>query len=94
MSRLPCFNLSRNALLGMRSPFSSSPRNKVVFMGFMKDSGPFSANHVLGHCTGKSSILCEVYVERWWMQLICSCHTSVGNLYCNTMAWHGLILHQ
>ncbi len=50
MSRLPCFNLSRNALLGMRSPFSSSPRNNVSFMGFMKGSGPFSAAHVLGHC--------------------------------------------
>ena len=60
MSRLPCFNLSRNALLGIRSPFSSSPRNKVPFMGFMKDSGPFSANHVLGHCTRIGSVVCEV----------------------------------
>lgn len=44
----PCF--SRSARVGMRSPFSSSPRNKTVFIGWSKASAPFSDLQVLGHC--------------------------------------------
>jgi hypothetical protein len=51
-SRRGCLRRSRSALVGIRSPFSSSPRNRIVFMGFLKGSGPFSNAHVLGHCTG------------------------------------------
>ena len=51
-SRRACLRRSRSALVGIRLPFSSSPRNRIVFMGFLKGSGPFSNAHVLGHCTG------------------------------------------
>ena len=52
-SRRGCLRRSRSALVGIRSPFSSSPRNRIVFMGFLKGSGPFSNAHVLGHCRGR-----------------------------------------
>lgn len=50
MSRRACLRRSRKALVGMRLPFSSSPRNKMLFMGFANPSGPFSDAHVAGHC--------------------------------------------